>query len=68
MTEILVSKEDFQNATIKALALSAAVQRVRELHQEINGYCAYCADIGSCCNPKDFEYPCPTIKALEGER
>lgn len=48
-------------------AFRDAIERVRELHKEINGYCAYCADIGSCCNPKDFEYPCPTIKAIDGE-
>ena len=45
-----------------------AIQRVRELHKEINGYCAYCADIGSCCNPKEFEFPCQTIKDLDGEQ
>lgn len=48
--------------------LEQAIQRVRELHNQIGEYCGYCADIGSCCNPKDFEYPCPTIKALDGEQ
>ena len=46
----------------------AQVERVRELHKESGGYCNYCADIGSCCNPKEFEYPCPTIKALDGDQ
>ena len=50
------------------MALTNAIARVRELHNQIGDYCGYCADIGSCCNPKDFEYPCPTIRALDGEQ
>lgn len=45
-----------------------AIQRVRELHKQIGDYCGYCADIGSYCNPKEFEFPCQTIKALDGEQ
>ena len=49
-------------------AMTEAIQRVRELHKQIGDYCGYCADIGSCCNPKEFEFPCQTIKALDGEQ
>ena len=48
--------------------IAERVENVRELHKQIGDYCGYCADIGSCCNPKDFEYPCPTIRALDGEQ
>jgi hypothetical protein len=44
-----------------------AIVRVRELHQQDGNYCTYCADLGAYGNPKEAEYPCPTIKALDGE-
>lgn len=37
-----------------------AIARVRELHiEDVSGYCEICPD---------FEYPCNTIKALDGEK
>jgi hypothetical protein len=49
--------------------LDEAIQRVRELHSEMNGP----ADDTTCraCAVDEFnypEYPCPTIKALDGEK
>lgn len=44
-----------------------AIKRVRELHKpvenEIGTYCYECID-----NPDSWRYPCPTIKALDGEQ
>lgn len=65
----------FANILIEA---NSAVQRVRELHQpDEKKFCSHCAENGPCwgcgeygsiddcqCEPK---YPCPTIKALDGE-
>jgi predicted phosphohydrolase len=57
--------------------LEAAIQRVRELHKPIatqysNGKeytgCALCGDEGWDENFYHHEYPCDTIKALEGEQ
>lgn len=46
-----------------------SIQRVRELHSETrSGYCEYCSELGFASNPKESEYPCPTIKALDGEQ
>lgn len=47
----------------------AAIQRVRKLHRKINGpaddfTCQTCA-VNADWYP---EYPCPTIKALDGEK
>lgn len=44
--------------------LKAAIQRVRELHKRTYEYCANCLD------PQGFgvPYPCPTIRALDGEQ
>ena len=42
------------------IEMSKAIQRVRELHiqeTEISEFCKECS----------YTYPCPTIKALEGE-
>jgi hypothetical protein len=38
-----------------------AVKRVREIHSNENGFCAECSQYFP------FEYPCETIKALDGE-
>ena len=43
-----------------------AIQRVRELHEQVP-----CTEDGECCQICDYcgvVYPCPTIKALKGER
>lgn len=50
-----------------ATIYSKAIERVRELHKpvenEIGTYCHECID-----NPDSWRYPCPTIKALDGEQ
>ena len=50
--------------------LLAAIERVRELHKEDNtGYCELCTAIATP-DGSDYlsKYPCPTIKALDGEQ
>lgn len=39
------------------------IERVRHLHRNNNGYCTEC--LGDW---EKLRYPCPTIKALEGEQ
>ena len=55
--------------------LKAAIERVRELHVPVND--GGCGD-PECCSPggsedfcfvcQGYEYPCDTIKALDGEQ
>jgi hypothetical protein len=54
-----------------------AIKRVRELHKEIDGNTSVCGDPDCCgeyienymvCGHCDQDYPCPTIKALDGEQ
>lgn len=46
------------------MVLTNAIQRVRELHKQNGIKCNSCAD-----DRGDYElYPCPTIKALDGEQ
>ena len=57
-----------------------AIQRVRELHKvKDDGCCSHCsedtcwgcqewADCRNCNCPCHGKYPCPTIKALDGEQ
>jgi len=52
-----------------------AIQRVRELHKQVTQDNAACGDIDCCgeyeqyeeCADCQCEYPCPTIKALDGD-
>jgi hypothetical protein len=44
----------------------SAIERVRDLHEEVP-----CTEEGECCQICDYcgvVYPCPTIKALDGEQ
>jgi hypothetical protein len=43
-----------------------AIARVRELHKETKGYCDICYDYYDY-EAYSVQYPCPTIKALDGE-
>ena len=52
----------------QALDLEDAIQRVRDLHVPITlglyiGHCRVCE-----IKDEPIEYPCPTIKALDGEQ
>jgi hypothetical protein len=51
--------------------LDEAIQRVRELHKPVAGIgvteCAVCIDDRMHWT-ESVEYPCPTIKALDGEQ
>ena len=51
----------------RAIALEEAVERVKELHDKIQG--PYDNYVCSHCTIDEYiyaEYPCPTIEALEG--
>ena len=43
--------------------LQEAIRQVRELHYEYIGECVVCGD-----GLNGVPYPCPTIKALDGEQ
>jgi len=51
------------------------IQRVRELHKQVTQDNAACGDIDCCgeyeeseeCADCQCEYPCPTIRALDGD-
>jgi len=54
-----------------------SIQRVRELHKEIDGNTSICGDPDCCgeyienytiCQHCTDDYPCMTIKALDGEK
>jgi hypothetical protein len=54
-----------------------AIQRVRELHKEVDANDSVCGDPECCgeyiedwtmCQECYCDYPCPTIKALDGEQ
>ena len=70
MTDFVFDEED-------AHEFHAAIERVRELHKPVTSYkgmdndeiigCYECEETGS---GREYwvEYPCPTIKALDGEK
>jgi len=47
------------------IQVSQAIQRVRELHKPGS---AYLDDQPMCIHCRTVEFPCPTIKALDGEQ
>ena len=54
---------------LRAERAEAAIQRVRELHGRHDPNCPYgqdCAGAGLCLACRE-EYPCATIRALEGD-
>jgi hypothetical protein len=59
----------------RATEAELAVARVRELHKQVTQDNAACGDIDCCgeyeeseeCADCQCEYPCPTIKALDGD-
>jgi hypothetical protein len=52
----------FDSYELEIRMLDEAIQRVRELHERKGNICLECADTGW------GTYPCPTIKALDGEQ
>lgn len=47
-----------------------SIERVRQLHTPRDGQCSYCYDLNwsyEGLDNQDTSYPCPTIKALDGE-
>lgn len=60
----LMLNKDWDKATKNYLA----IQRVREIHKPVEYYgqrfCAVCVVDGI---PESISYPCPTIKALDGD-
>jgi hypothetical protein len=56
--------------------LKASIERVRELHKEVDANDSVCGDPDCCgeyienwtmCADCSSDYPCPTIQALDGE-
>lgn len=48
----------------RAVEAEATIQRVRELHQDEDGYCVKCSEEYGLTTGT---YPCPPIQALEGD-
>lgn len=49
--------------------LSKSIKRVRELHQiHYNGTACSCCEGENECVHCGWNYPCPTIQALDGEK
>jgi hypothetical protein len=57
--------------------INNAIKRVRELHKEVDANDSVCGDPDCCgeyiedwtmCQDCYSDYPCPTIKALDGEQ
>jgi hypothetical protein len=59
----------YKNHDCEVTELQSAIQRVRELHRkDLSGDCSACV-IDAQYGAKMYEnYPCPTIKALDGEQ
>ena len=70
---------NWNQALNKAIRYESAIERVRELHEMINGpyddaACKHCTTLleemygltVGLGEPMYVEYPCPTIQALEG--
>jgi hypothetical protein len=60
---LLVAFDEVQLAEMHAAA-SARIKRVRALHRDEYG-CGSCAE---CTHESSVPFPCPTIRALDGER
>lgn len=58
---LLVAFDEFQLAEMHAAA-SARIKRVRELHVQGYDECGWCST-----NDRHTSWPCPTIRALDGE-
>jgi len=59
------------------IAMAKAIERVRELHKEVDANDSVCGDPDCCgeyienwtmCADCLSDYPCPTIQALDGEQ
>ena len=74
----MAAREGIGMSFDKELELMQAIERVRELHKPIdetneNGFvntvCSGCYDEDASTGEKFHDlYPCPTIKALDGEQ
>lgn len=58
---LLVAFDEIQLAEMHAAA-SARIKQVRTLHQQEYNTCDWCTT-----NDRYVEWPCPTIRALDGE-
>lgn len=58
---LLVAFDEIQLAEMHAAA-SARIKQVRALHQRRYDECAWCST-----NDRHAAWPCPTIRALDGE-
>ncbi len=63
--QLATAREAFAAATTRAARAEAALDRVRALHPQEGDYCAICTtDYGRL----SALWPCPTIRALDGEQ
>jgi hypothetical protein len=63
--QLATAREAFAAATTRAARAEAALDRVRAVHPQEGDYCAVCTeDFGRLSAP----WPCPTIRALDGEQ
>jgi hypothetical protein len=74
------SSVDWQATAVRYIELNKqkteAIQRVRELHKLVTENNAACGDLDCCgeyeewdmCTDCQCDYPCPTIKTLDGKQ
>lgn len=55
---------------VEANEAKEAIERVREIHKPyvVSGMACSCCKLSTECSVCDESYPCPTIKALDGEQ
>ena len=63
--EIEELKSEINVLTFKSQEYLSAIQRVRELHKQVGNVCHTCSTFDTAYLTL---YPCPTIKALDGEQ
>jgi hypothetical protein len=64
--QIAVLVETFRAVEARAAAAEAAVQRVREIHADMNAWSGGPAECGICCDEGGpLPWPCPTVRSLD---
>ena len=66
-SDLAYQKRLVHNNAMLLIRADLAIQRVRELHKSIPCCAGYEDTCGLICEECRDDYPCPTIKALDGE-